>query len=106
MIAFDNVIHTKTGIVYNQAIWELYYKLLADQILPAKVESTIISVLNFFFPTLNTNDLKLPREKCAGYMRREEMYTICMPQKTYSISDTQFALLKKLTLFLKVNLLM
>ena len=31
----------------------------------------------------------LPREKCAGYMRREEMNTICMAKKTYSISENK-----------------
>ena len=87
LTTFDNVIDTKNGTVYNQAVRELYYKLLADQIPPAKIESIIKSVLNCFFPTMNTDDLKLPREKCAGYMRREEMNTICMAQKAYSISE-------------------
>jgi len=83
-------IQTKEGNkIYNHAVRELYYKLLADQIPPAKIASTIKSVLNCFFPTLNTNDLKLPHEKCAGYMRREEMSTICMAQKVCSISESK-----------------
>ena len=89
LTTFDNVIDTKNGMVYNQAVRELYYKLLADQIPPAKIESIIKSVLNCFFPTVNTSDLKLPRGKCAGYMRREEMNTICMAQKAYSISESK-----------------
>ena len=85
----DDIMCTKTEKVYSQSVRELYYKLLTDQIPPAKVESTIKSVLNCFFPTLNTSNLKLPREKCAGYMRREEMNTICMAHKAYSISESK-----------------
>ena len=32
LTTFDNVIDTKNGMVYNQAVRESYYKLLADQI--------------------------------------------------------------------------
>ena len=74
LTTFDNIIDTKNGTVYNQAVRELYYKLLADQLPPAKVESIIKSVLNCFFPIMNTNDLKLPWEKCAGYMRRDNLH--------------------------------
>ena len=88
LIKHDDIICTKIENAYSQHVRELYYKLLADQIPPAKVESTIKSVLNCFFPTLNTSNLKLPREKCAGYMRREEMHTICMAHKAYSISES------------------
>ena len=82
-----NFLDTKNGIIYNQSIRELYYKLLADQIPPGKIEGIIKSVMNCFIPSMNTNDLKLPREKCAGYMRREEMNTICSAQKAYTISE-------------------
>jgi len=78
---------TKNGIIYNQAVRELYYKSLADQIPPGKIEGIVKSVLNFFIPSMNTSDLKLPGEKCAGYMRREEMNTICMAQKAYCLSE-------------------
>ena len=89
LTTLNNAIDTKNGTVYNQAIRELYYKLLADQIPPAKIENFIKSVLKCFFPTMNISDLKLPREKCAGYMRREEMNSICMAQKAYSISGSK-----------------
>ena len=60
LTTLNNVIDTKNGIVYNQAIRELYYKLLANQIPPAKIEDVIKSVLKCFFPTMNVSDLKLP----------------------------------------------
>ena len=56
LIKCNYLLHTKAENVYNQAIQELYYKLLVDQIPPAKVERIIKSVLNCFIPTLNTSD--------------------------------------------------
>lgn len=62
--------------VYSSDIRQLYYSLLADQIPPAKINVIIKSVLKSFLPSLNVDNLKLPREKCAGYMRREELKTV------------------------------
>ena len=64
------------GHVYTTAVRELYYKLLADQLPPAKVSSTIRSVLKSFLPSLDVDKLKLPGESCASYMRREELTTV------------------------------
>ena len=64
------------GRVYSTAIRELYYKLLADQLPPARIGSTIRSVLKTFFPSLHVDKLMLPGESCASYMRREELTTI------------------------------
>lgn len=64
------------GHIYTTAVRELYYKLLADQMPPAKISSTIKSVLKSFLPSLDVVKLKLPGESCASYMRREELTTV------------------------------
>jgi len=77
---------TKEGNqMYSHAIRQLYYSLLADQIPPAKISRTITSVLNCFVPSLNTSNLQLPHERCAGYMRREELHTISNIHKACSV---------------------
>lgn len=55
---------------------ENYYKLLADQLPPAKVTSTIRTALKSFLPLLDVDTLKLPGETCASYIRREELTTV------------------------------
>ena len=54
------------GRVYSTAIRELYYKLLADRLPPARIVSTIQSVLKTFYPSLDVDKLKLPWESCAS----------------------------------------
>jgi len=80
--------HTKTGTtMYSPAIRKLYYTLLTDQIPPAKIESIIKAVLKCFLPNLNIEKLSLPKEKCAGYMRREELKTISMAHKATLVNN-------------------
>ena len=81
------VSQTKSDKHYSDSIRQLYYSLLADQIPPAKIEATIKAVLQCFMPSLNTQMLMLPRERCAGYMRREELKTISMAHKAQSVSE-------------------
>ena len=82
--------HTKDGKKnYSDTVRQLYYTLLADQVPPAKISSIIKSVLKSFLPTLNTDGLELPRERCAGYMRREELKTISMAHKAYTLAETK-----------------
>ena len=45
-------------------------------------------MLKCFVPTLNTAHLRLPQERCAGYMRREELRTISMAQKAQAIIES------------------
>ena len=61
------------GGVYTTEVRELCYKLLADQLPPAKIASTIKSVLKSFLPSLDVEALKLPGETCASY---EELTTV------------------------------
>ena len=56
------------GKVYTHAIRELYYSLLANQIPPGKMKSTIKAILNCFFPSLKLDYMKLPSESYASYM--------------------------------------
>ena len=74
---------------YSDTVRQLYYTLLADQVPPAKVSSIIKSVLKSFLPTLNIDELELPRERYAGYMRREELKTISMVHKAYTLAETK-----------------
>ena len=61
------------GKVYTTAVRELYYTLLANQLPPAKIASII---LKSFMPSLHVDELQLPGESCASYMRREELTTL------------------------------
>ena len=73
------------GHVYTTAVRELYYKLLADQLPPAKISSTIKSVLKNFLPSLDVDKLRLPGESCASYMRREELTTVNLAHNAASL---------------------
>ena len=78
---------TTTGATkYSPAVRKLYYTLLANQTPPAKIANIIKAVLKCFLPNLDTAKLILPKEKCAGYMRREELKTVSMAHKA-SIMD-------------------
>ena len=73
------------GRVYTHAIRQLYYSLLADQIPPAKIERTIRTILKCFFPFLKLENLQLPSESCASYMRRHELATVSSAHKATSV---------------------
>ena len=81
----DQLVHfcsqTKSGKHYSSAMRKLYYKLLADQTPPAKISRTIQSVLHYLVPEADLSQLHLPRERCAGYMRSDELETISMAHK-------------------------
>ena len=72
---------TKTGRHYSPAIRKLYY---TNQVPASRITDIIKSVLIFnllcFIPTADILTLKLPKERCAGYMRRE-LSTISMAHK-------------------------
>ena len=85
---------TKDKRQYSEEVRKLYYTLLADQIPPAKVSRTIKAVLKCFVPSADTTTLRLPQERCARYMRREELRTVSMAQKAYTISECESLNLK------------
>ena len=78
----------KEGKVFTIAVRHLYYSLLADQVPPAKIPRTIKSVLKCFIPSLDVEGIKLPHERCAGYMRTEELKTISMAHKASTIVES------------------
>lgn len=83
------IIETKTGgTQYSPSIRSLYYTLLADQVPPAKISSIIKSVLKCFFPSLSIEELALPKERCAGYMRTEELSVISTAHKAMVVHDS------------------
>ena len=55
---------------------QLYYSLLADQFALAKISRMITAVLNCCILSVSATNLQLPYERCAGYMRRQEVHTI------------------------------
>ena len=85
------------GNIYTTAVRELYYKLLVDQLPPAKISSTIRSILKSFLPSLDVDKLKLPGESCASYMRREELTTVNLAHNAANLlqSDSRFNKLVK-----------
>ena len=88
----EEVLLTKTklqGNVYRDELRDLYYSLLAEQMPPAKVSHIIKSVLECFVPSLDVECLQLPKERCAGYMRREELRTISMAHKAYVLHESK-----------------
>ena len=68
--------------MYSTAIRELYYTLLTLQLPPANIALIIKTILKTFLPSLRIDDLKLPGESCASYMRREELTTLNLAHKT------------------------
>ena len=70
---------------YSPRIRKLYYSLLADQVPVSKIAKIIQSVLKCFHPSLNVDELTLPKKSCASYMRMEEMKTICDSHKAHEL---------------------
>ena len=84
----ESYFETKEGQVYTTAVRELYHKLLADQLPPARIASTVRTVLKSFLPSLDVDALKLPGETCASYIRREELTTINLAHNAVRLLET------------------
>ena len=72
---------------YSPEIRKLYYSLLADQVPVSKIADIIRSVLKCFNPTVNIEELELPKKSCASYMRKEELSTISNAHKATVICN-------------------
>ena len=57
--------------------------MLAKQVPASRVSDLVKSVVKCFFPDVDVSKLQLPKESCAGYMRREELYTVEMSHKAH-----------------------
>ena len=81
------LIESKSGRHYSPAIRKLYYTLLANQVPAARIRDIVLTVLECFVPDCDISSIKLPKERCAGYMRREELATIGMAQKAHLLCE-------------------
>ena len=68
---------------YSPEIRKLYYNLLADQVPVSKITDIIRTVLKCFNPSMNVEELKLPKKTCASYMRKEELKIISDAHKAH-----------------------
>ena len=75
------VIATKEGCEYAPVIRRLYYNLLTNQIPAARAAEIVKAVLKCFLPDCDVDDIELPSERCAGYMRKDELKTISTAHK-------------------------
>ena len=71
---------TKEGREYAPVIRKLYYNLLSNQI-PAARAVEIVKAVKCFLPDCDVDNIKLPSERCAGYMRKDELTTISTAHK-------------------------
>ena len=78
---------TKVGKVYSPAIRELYYNLLSNQMPPAKIATTIKTVLKNFLPSVDLEHLELPGRSCASYMRNQELTTVNQAHKAMTLLE-------------------
>ena len=77
------LVQTKSGRYFSPAIRKLYYTLLANQVPATRIRDIVSTVLECFVPDCDISSIKLPKERCAGYMRREELASIGMAQKAH-----------------------
>lgn len=78
---------TKTGKHYSLPIRRLYYDLLANHVPASKVSNLVKLVVKCFIPDVDIANLKLPKDRCVGYMRKEELYTVQMAQKAHIFNN-------------------
>lgn len=81
------IIATKSGRYYSPAIRKLYYTLLANQVPATRIRDIVSTVLECFVPDCDSSSIELPKERCAGYMRREELASIGMAQKVHTLCE-------------------
>ena len=72
---------TKEGQKYAPVIGKLYYNLLSNQIPASRAAEIIKAVLKCFLPECDVDNIQLPSERCAGYMRKDELTTISTAHK-------------------------
>ena len=70
---------------YTPEIRKLYYSLLANQIPVSKITDIIRTVLKCFNPSMNVEELRLPKKTCSSYMRKEELKIISDAHKAHII---------------------
>ncbi len=83
------IFHTlDNGKQFTPTLRNLYYQLLADQVPLVKIKSSIKAVIKCFFPCADVDNLRLPSESCANYMRQHELKTVSMIHKASTLAET------------------
>ena len=68
---------------YSTEIRKLYYSLLVDQMPVSKITIIIQNALKCFDPSVNLDEIRLPKKSCAAYMRQAELKTVCYSHKAH-----------------------
>ena len=79
---------TKQGREYAPVIRKLYYSLLSSQIPASRAAEIVKAVLKCFLPDCDVDNIQLPSERCAGYMRKDELTTISTAHKVSVLFKT------------------
>ena len=80
---------TKEGQKFTNDIRTLYYRLLAEQIPPRKIEKSIKIVLETMCPNIDAEKLKLPKTSLASKMRSCELPTVSKAHQASILSQTE-----------------
>ena len=76
------------GHQYTPTIRRLYYALLAERVPPGKIRNIVKCVLETMVPSTEIDNLQLPGQTCADYMRREELPTISRAHKAHKLGGS------------------
>jgi len=79
--ATDFTIQTKIGQRYSPSIQKLYYTLLTDEVPASSISNIVKSVVKYFNPSVDVENLVLPQRSCASYMCRDELRIISNAHK-------------------------
>uniref|UniRef100_A0A1X7VFV3 Uncharacterized protein n=1 Tax=Amphimedon queenslandica TaxID=400682 RepID=A0A1X7VFV3_AMPQE len=91
---FEEFQTKEIGGAYTTAIRELYHTLLANQVLHNKIATTVKSILKGLLPSLDVDNMKLPRESCASYLIWQELTAENLAHKARCLLDkAQYGLL-------------
>ena len=63
---------TQEGHEYAPVVRRLYYNLLTNQIPASRAAEIVKAVLKCFLPDCDVDNIKLPSERWAGYIRKDE----------------------------------
>ena len=74
-------LQTYSSRSFNSNVRELYYALLSMRIPPRKIRPIIENVLSYLLPSVNLENIQLPKKSHASYMRSKEMPTISLMHK-------------------------
>ena len=83
-----NIPKTKEGNKFTNDIRILYYRLLAEQIPPGKIEKSIKIVVESLFPQIDAKNLQLPKASLGSKMRSCELPTVSKAHQASVLSES------------------